>query len=599
MVTRIWWLAFVALLARGVALAQGPENVLVVANAASAESTTIAEYYCSKRGIPRGQLLRLTSLVPDPPDGIDRAEFERRIQEPLAAWFGENQAQDRIAYIVLTKGIPLRINGGKDEQTAASVDSELSLLYARMAGATVPTGGPVPNPYFLGERSPADAKPFHREGASLYLVTRLDGFTVADVLAMIDRGSTPSSGGRFILDGKASWNDIGNKWLRSAAERLRVLGVAADRITFDESDTVIADQKDVAGYYSWGSNDPAIRRRDFNLGFRPGAIGAMFVSTDGRTFREPPKNWTIPSWDDKRNWFAGTPQSLAGDLIRAGITGVAGHVAEPLLRHTIRPDILFPAYYSGFTLAEAFYLAMPSLSWMTVVVGDPLAAPFASAARAPWSDSGMDAATELPTIFSRRRLASLEPLKAPPEALKALLRAESRMRRRDRAGARQDLERVVQIAPHVASAQFLLAMLYGELGEPDRAIAKYREILDTHPDSMVALNNLADLLSRQGHLAEAQPLAERAVTLAPGSAAAADTLGWILYMSGNLARASSLLTRAATLAPDNAEIQLHLAVVQGARGDVDASRRALARALELDPALGERPEAKKLKGDSP
>lgn len=594
MVRQVPWALALMLLMAGDGSAQGPANVLVVANAASAESTTIAEYYCSKRGIPGSQLLRLTSLPADPPDGIDRVEYERRIQAPVAQWLGENHAQDRIAFIVLTKGIPLRINGGKDAQTAASVDSELALLYARLTGTAVPTAGPVPNSYFLGDRPVSEARPFDREGFSIYLVTRLDGFTVADVLALIDRASTPSRDGRFVLDGKVSLNDMGNNWLRAAAERLRALGVEDARLTLDMSATVLADQKDVIGYYSWGSNDPAIRRRDFNLAFRPGAIGGTFVSTDGRTFREPPPDWQLPTWSDKRNWFAGSPQSLVGDLIRAGITGVAGHVAEPLLRHTIRPDILFPAYYSGFTLAEAFYLAMPSLSWMTVVVGDPLAAPFAASPRAPWSDPGIDPATEQPTLFSRRRLAALEPLKAPPEALQALLRAESRLRRKNQSGAREDLEKATSIAPTLVSAQFLLATLYSEAGATDQAIARYRLILERNPESSPVLNNLAYLLAGRGNLREALPMAERAVKLAPDSAATVDTLGWILFMSGDVARASPLVTRAAALAPNNAEIQLHLAAVLAAAGNADASQRALARALELDPSLAERPEVKKL-----
>ena len=78
----------------------------------------------------------------------------------------------------------------------------------------------------------------------------------------------------------------------------------------------------------------------------PGAIAGMFVSTDGRTFKEPPAAWTIGPWTDRARFFAGSPQSLAGDLIREGVTGVAGHVAEPFLDATIRPDILFPAYLS-------------------------------------------------------------------------------------------------------------------------------------------------------------------------------------------------------------------------------------------------------------
>jgi uncharacterized protein (TIGR03790 family) len=595
MVRWVPWVVALMLLMAGEGSAQGPANVLVVANAASAESITIAEYYCSKRGIPSSQLLRLTSLPADPSDGIDRNDYERKIEAPIAEWLGEHQAQDRIAFIVLTKGIPLRINGGVDQRTAASVDSEVSLIYARLSGATVPTSGPFPNPYFLGERPIDDARQFHREAFSIYLVTRLDGFTVADVLAMIDRGAAASSNGRFVLDGKAASNEIGNNWLRASAERLRALGVGADRITFDESATVIADQEDVIGYYSWGSNDPAIRRRDFNLEFRPGAIAGTFVSTDGRTFREPPSDWQLPTWSDKRKWFAGSPQSLAGDLIRAGITGVAGHVAEPLLRHTIRPDILFPAYYSGFTLAEAFYLAMPSLSWMTVVVGDPMAAPFAASPRAAWADFGIDPATEQPTVFSRRRLTALEQLKAPPEAIQALMRAESRLRRKNRPGAREDLEKVTSLAPNLMSAQFLLAVLYAESGDAERAIERYRLILEHDPDSTAVLNNLAYLLAGAGNLREALPMAERAVKLAPNAGPIVDTLGWILFMSGDAARASSLLTRAATLSPNNPEIHLHLAVVHSALGSTDAAKQALTRALELDPSLADRPEVQKIR----
>ena len=64
------------------------------------------------------------------------------------------------------------------------------------------------------------------------------------------------------------------------------------------------------------------------------------------------------------------------DLVSAGLTGAAINVEEPYLDATIRPDILFPAYASGRNLAESFYAAMPYLSWLTVVVGDPLCAPF-------------------------------------------------------------------------------------------------------------------------------------------------------------------------------------------------------------------------------
>jgi len=546
-------------------------NVLVVVNGASPDSVRIGEYYAKKRGIPADQILRLTELGPDPTDGIDRPVFERAISTPIAAWLNRNQAQDRILFIVLTKGIPLRINGGSQPSSAASVDSELSVLYLRMTGAKVETAGPLPNPYFLGDRPMSEAKPFTRDAFSLYLVTRLDGFTVKDVLGLIDRGSAPSRDGRFILDEKLAFTDVGNVWLRQAAERLKALGLSGDRVLLDESGAVITDQVDVLGYYSWGSNDHAIRQRHFGLTFKPGAIGGMFVSTDGRTFREPPANWTLANWNDSTTWFAGSPQSLAGDLIRDGITGVSGHVAEPLLGNTIRPNILFPAYVAGFSLAEAFYLAMPSVSWMTVVVGDPFCAPFASATTTRAEDPPIDPSTELPAVFSQRRLAAASNSSLPVDVRQKLLRAESRAQRGDDAGARSDLEAATEAAPTLLGAQLMLASKYEVAGDYDAAIARYRQILSLAPDAPIALNNLAYALAvRKGELREAVPLAERARALAPQSGVIADTLGWIYFISGDAGRALPLLSEAARLQPDSAEIREHLATIRAALGSGSA-----------------------------
>ena len=84
----------------------------------------------------------------------------------------------------------------------------------------------------------------------------------------------------------------------------------------------------------------------------------------------------VPEASDRRAYYAGSSQTLAGDLIRGGVTGVAAQVTEPYFDGAVRPDILFPLYARGFNLAEVFYLSMPSLSWQTVVIGDPLCSPF-------------------------------------------------------------------------------------------------------------------------------------------------------------------------------------------------------------------------------
>lgn len=578
------------------ARAQSAANLLLIVNETSTVSGRIADHYARVRGVPQDNVLRLK--VPET-DEVSFADFARLIATPIATWLTTHAAHDRILYLVLTKGMPLRIAGTSGrEGTVASVDSELTVLYRRLTGVAAPVTGRVPNPYFLGEAPLAKARPFSHETQDIFLVTRLDGFTEADVVALIDRSVAPSREGRIVLDGKAAIDDQGNKWLQAASDWLAANGFK-DRVIFDATSRVIRDERDILGYYSWGSNDPAIKVRRFGFGFVPGALAATYVSSDGRTFTEPPADWQIGTWTDRKTFFAGSPQSLAGDLVREGVTGVAGHVAEPYLDATIRPQILFPAYLSGFTLAEAFYLAMPYLSWQTVIVGDPLCAPFPRQWLSPSDiDKSVDAATELPTLFAARRLAALAAATpgAKPEALKAVLRGEVRMAREDRAGARAAFEEATARDPSLTATHLALASLYEQAEQYDLAIERYRKVLAASPNHVIALNNLAYALAvRKNQPQEALGLAERAWLLSRGSANVADTLGWIQHLLGNDAEAARLVGAAAKALPDNAEIRFHLAAVHAAAGALEAAERELAKAIELDPELEKRDEVKALR----
>jgi uncharacterized protein (TIGR03790 family) len=154
--------------------------------------------------------------------------------------------------------------------------------------------------------------------------------------------------------------------------RTTAILLPADRVELEESPKVLYEQRDVIGYGSWGSNDANRKRRRLGFDWLPGAIATEYVSSNGRTFRRPPEDWTFGTWQDRSGWFAGSPQSLTADLIEEGATGASGHVYEPYLTATPRPEYLFPAYLAGRTLAESYYMAIPSLSWMNIVVGDPL-----------------------------------------------------------------------------------------------------------------------------------------------------------------------------------------------------------------------------------
>ena len=615
----------------GPAAAQDGTNVLLVVNDASPDSRQIGEHYAAVRGVPRENIVRLQT---PPVEEVERRLYDSDIEFPILRRITSTARQDRILYIVLTKDVPLRIRGTAGLRgTTASVDSELTLLYQRLLGHRLLPFGRLNNPYFHGDRPTSDIQPFSHATQGMYLVTRLDGFTVADVLQLIDRGAAPARDGVFVLDQRSELkSSIGNAWLVQAAERLTSAGLA-ERVVLDTSAKVVSGRKPVLGYFSWGSNDPSVKQRRFDFGFAPGALAGMFVSTDARTFKEPPATWSIGNWSDPRRFFAGSPQSLTGDLIREGATGVSGHVAEPYLDATVRPQILFPAYVSGLNLAEAYYLAMPYLSWQNIIIGDPLCAPFRSK-NLPSEEQApaLDPETELPRFFSARRLEVLHGFGVRPAIAKLVLKASAQLSRGDIQNARPSLEEVTRLEPNLNAAHFVLAGLYDRAGDYDLAIDRYRKILTTAPEEVRSLNNLAYLLAVQKHApGEALPLADKAYRIAydqnanvdldlgasllagkgtpvgamPFSldaydmfamkAQISDTVGWIHHLLGNDVVAEPFLLEASTGAPFSAEVQLHLATVQSALDQHDLAITSLERAIALDASLVERDDVRKLR----
>jgi len=341
-------------------LAQTPDSVLIVVNQPSALSRQIGEYYSGRRRIPASNICRLNAGTNEE---ISRSDFDDQIARPIQNYLRGHNLTEKILYIVTTAGVPLKIRGSLGMSgEAASVDSELTLLYTDMHGHAHPLAAGVPNPFF-GKA----AVPFLHPYFPIYLVTRLAGFDFDDVKGIIDRALAARNRGKFVIDVKGSDNTHGNAWLLQAAQQ-----IPRDRLVLDITRTVLYHQSDVIAFASWGSNDPDRKERHLGFQWLPGAIMTEYVSTNGRSFARPPDNWNMGAWGDPRATFAGTPQSLTADYIHDGVTGASGHVYEPYLEFTPRPNILLPAYFHGRNLAESYYLAIPLLSWMNIVVGDPL-----------------------------------------------------------------------------------------------------------------------------------------------------------------------------------------------------------------------------------
>src|SRR4026209_834370 len=72
-------------------------------------------------------------------------------------------------------------------------------VYRGLGGEPVRLPGPVPNPYFAGgPNQPSVPPPFSHETFDIFLVARLDAFSVDDVIAAIERSTHPSASGRVL-----------------------------------------------------------------------------------------------------------------------------------------------------------------------------------------------------------------------------------------------------------------------------------------------------------------------------------------------------------------------------------------------------------------
>jgi uncharacterized protein (TIGR03790 family) len=336
------------------------KRVLVVMNENDPTSIRIAGYYMQKRKISRDQLVTLKT---GSADNISVEKYQGEIEAPIKAALAKNK---NIDYIVLTKGIPLRLI----DQGGYSVDATLASMELNFApiGQTPGTFGITErdqegamkrcrNPYF------GSKEPFSHAKFGMYLVNRLTGYTVEDCIKLIDNSmNAKASKAPILLDSQPKYGPDTGYWgmelsLNQADQSLTAKGL---NIFYEQTQEFSNGGEPLAGYCSWGSNDSSFNAKAYHeIKFVPGAIAETFVSTSGRTF-EPTTGG----------------QSLIADLIHQGVTGVKGYVSEPFTVALCRSDILFDRYFNGFNLAESFYAASPLVKWKDIVVGDPLCRPY-------------------------------------------------------------------------------------------------------------------------------------------------------------------------------------------------------------------------------
>ena len=406
------------------------QRVVLLANSDDRDSVRIAEHYAAARGVPRENIVALPMARGET---VSWADFIRTIWEPLeqrlvaAGWIdaipmhlvdaaGRTKyavSGNRISYLVVCRGVPLRVlhdaalyvphapltDRSIFRTNAGAVDSELSLL----ARPNYPINAFVSNPLYRDDR------PMPLEREQVVKVSRLDGPTPEDAMALVDHAIEAEKTG---LLGRA-YVDIGgidrtgDQWFESVVKQLEALGfdtqVDRARSTFPVGVRFDAPVL----YFGWYAGKPVgpFTLPDFR--FPPGAIALHIHSYSAATVRSKNDNWV-------------------GPLVARGVTATVGNVFEPYLQLTHRPDLLLRALARGDTWGDAVYYSLQVLSWQTMAIGDPLYRPFAVEFSQQW-ERRAELPLRLGGYVTVRKMKELEEAGRDDEAL-ALARQAQRER---------------------------------------------------------------------------------------------------------------------------------------------------------------------------
>ncbi|MBI3831399.1 MAG: TIGR03790 family protein [Planctomycetes bacterium] len=379
-----------------------PDEVLVIANSTSADSLAVAKYYMEKRGIPMDQLFTVAFKDYNAKGyEISFNSFENGVTIPLRKFLEERKLKDKILCFVTVYDVPYAVSGiqvtkeeldqiakehkvpnpGQVLTTRAALDSELAWLYRGDLAGLDPKDIKYRSAYcyldgnpFFGQpvkfrqfRKNAATNPKLKDFGTMYMTARLEAPSVALAKGLVDKAMEaerdgPSGIGYFDSKGPTLGNrkmgyPEGEFWARRAWLETHNAGFKTVK---EETGKLFGPGECPDALIYWGWYALTNYQNAFNGKFRPGAIAVHTASgeaTDIRTPRESGGPW-------------------CGGFLTHGVTVTSGPVGEPFLNAFPHAEIFYPRLYQGWSIGDAYWNSHFELSWMMVLIGDPLYTPF-------------------------------------------------------------------------------------------------------------------------------------------------------------------------------------------------------------------------------
>lgn len=357
----------VALLFAGGALALGPHELLVLANANSTSSVTLARDYLQLRQVPECNLVLLDvpAAAAQSPYEISTREFTERIWEPAQRALRERGIDDHILAWVYSLDMPTRVKTDPPVSLTG-----LTFLRNRLPPKETIAKGLYASSLFAGPDSsyvqgfPSQSLDNQHswQGADLPIpammlgVTGQQGNTREEIEACLKRGaasdSTAPTGVVYLIINSDVRTRCRQWEFPAVVRELREAGLKAV-IT----NALPAGGPPIAGVLHGLSDLDLSGTRTFV----PGCMAEHLTSCGAM--------------------FDGSGQTKLTAWLRAGATASSGTVIEPLAIWTKFPHARYFVHAAaGETIMESFYQSV-KCPLQLLPVGEPLAAPWKPAAR--------------------------------------------------------------------------------------------------------------------------------------------------------------------------------------------------------------------------
>ncbi|MCX6926526.1 MAG: TIGR03790 family protein, partial [Verrucomicrobia bacterium] len=344
-------------------------NVVVVVNQNSTNSVQLGNHYCEKRQVPPQNLLRTSWSG----GNIDwqKSDFQSVILSPLLSMLSARLLTRQIDYVLLSMDFPYRVT-----DTTGANSTTAALFYGFVPddpapGPGLPATCSLPS---VSSNSYAGSEGMFRamrpgNSRTNFLAVMLTASNLMPAKVVVDRGiagdGTFPTQTVYVAKSSDVYRNIRYSLSDNAVFNARVCGNYSMQLTNADPGYSFGT---ILGLQSgWGSPDVI-----WNTSFVPGALADNFTSWGGTIFES-----------------SGQFNILA--LLDFGVAGCYGTVVEPCgyLAKFPSPQNYF-YQERGFSMAECYYQSVTN-PYQGLLLGDPLAAPFAVAPTCAWNNLPVNA----------------------------------------------------------------------------------------------------------------------------------------------------------------------------------------------------------------